>query len=79
MPSTCLNFDTVRGICQECYPGYRLDASKNCIEAAPEDIDQGCAKFENGRCTKCSIGFYFTKNGKCNIIPTTCSNFNTVT
>lgn len=77
IPSSCQNFDTNLGRCKQCYNGYTLDVNSFCVESAPEKVDLGCAKFQNGVCTKCSFGFYFSKDGKCKAIPTTCSNYNT--
>lgn len=76
IPPTCARYDTVTETCQECFPGHALNAIGICVAAK---TDAGCNTFENGRCVKCSDGFYFGADGKtCKQIPATCDNFDTV-
>lgn len=75
IPSTCGNFDTVNGICKECYPGYELNDAGRCIAVEAGESDSGCSSFKNNECVECSFGFYFDSFRKCQQIPSTCSNF----
>lgn len=75
IPATCGNFDTIRQVCIACYPGYVLDKDSNCIVGTSASADPGCNSFENGKCTRCSFGYYFDKNRSCRLIPPTCRDF----
>lgn len=74
-PPTCRAWDSGRQICLDCYPGYSLDANKQCVRSVEVVSDLGCNKFQNGRCVKCSNGYYFNMFGQCMQIPASCSNF----
>ena len=42
------------------------------------NLDPGCNSFgADGKCIKCSFGFYFDKNKNCRPVPPTCSKFDT--
>lgn len=77
IPPTCRDFDTNKQVCKSCYPGFALNDNRVCVEDVKSVTDLGCARFENGKCTKCSVGFYFDRTQSCKPIPSTCSNFDT--
>lgn len=79
IPPTCSNFNTATEVCLGCYPGYALNKDKNCVESVlTSNLDPGCSRFENGKCVKCSFGYYFHGSGACKMIPATCGNFDTI-
>lgn len=49
------------------------------METPPVVGDEGCNKFEQGKCISCSTGYYFNGKGICTQIPPTCSDFNSLT
>lgn len=78
IPDTCANFNVNQARCQGCYPGYSLNNNNECVISTQSTSDLGCNKFENGKCVKCSVGFYFGKNGVCKMVPSTCQNFDNI-
>ena len=40
-----------------------------------ENGDPNCNRFEDGKCVKCSFGFYFNKHRKCSKKPDECLDF----
>lgn len=56
----CSTYNSTTGQCLTCFLGFKLNGG-----ACEEDdflIDSNCAEFENGKCTKCSNGFYFNED-----------------
>lgn len=41
--------------------------------------DLNCAEFKNGKCTKCSFGSFFNRNGVCQSVDPLCQTWNEVT
>ena len=77
IPSTCGDFDTLRGVCRTCYPGYELNSNGKCVAVEAGAGDSGCNEFKDGKCVKCSFGFYFNREERCIQIPPSCANFDT--
>lgn len=69
VPSECKSYDTKEQRCYQCYDGYELNSYNLCLKKDKEVSDPNCNQFKNGRCTKCSFGFYFNKQDKCIGIP----------
>ena len=69
----CKTFDYDEVVCVECYVGYGLLNGECKIEAAPQN--QGCAEFVEGKCEKCSQGYYFGQGDDCLLANTLCRTF----
>ena len=59
------------GICVSCYPGYFLSNDNHCIE----DREFNCYEWVGRNCAKCSKGYYFDQNKKCQLIDPLCREF----
>lgn len=78
IPASCGSFDTLKEVCNACYPGYGLDKDGTCVaNLSTAAIEPGCNQFENSRCVKCSFGYYFDKKGACKLVPPTCKDYDT--
>ena len=68
------------GVCTQCYKGYELDITNNCVLSAinqqgPSDL--GCAEWDwdNQVCLQCSERFVFNSQGICVQVSDDCASF----
>lgn len=72
----CATADESSGRCLSCYAGYALDVdSGRCVVDEGFLTDNNCAEFEEGVCVKCSIGFFFNQQLKCQAASPLCKEF----
>lgn len=71
----CATYNEKTGVCLSCFVGFELSKG-TCIEKIEQVSDLNCAEFDkNGKCTKCSGGFYFNVAGKCTLSNSLCRLF----
>jgi hypothetical protein len=71
----CRTFDGPTSTCKRCYTGYALQDGVCKLEEVKSVSDPNCNSFSNGKCSKCSAGFYFNAARVCVKIDDSCKSF----
>lgn len=83
--SQCRTYDNSNGACTSCYDGFAIIENTCLPDLTPSQLFailgpiSNCNQIDSdGKCLKCSLGFYFDGNRFCSKIPDTCARFNSL-
>lgn len=73
----CQNFNRDMGVCDLCYTGYKVGSNGSCLQANLNTEDNiGCAVWNNNKCEKCSVRYYFNADNVCTPVSDHCREWN---
>lgn len=56
---SCKTFSVANKRCMDCYSGYQLSSSGECVKVVQSVTDVNCAQWNGSICLKCSVGAIF--------------------
>ena len=63
----------------DCYSGYRLSSTGECIQIVQEVSDVNCAEWNGTICKRCSFGAAFDSHGVCVVLDSQCKEYDAET